>query len=339
VRTRAVLVTPEIAVFPQLRRTSQFTPKASELLIPDPGIDSASTNQKVLEVFQDNPQLHALAVTEEDQPVGLINRRRFTEKYMLPYYPEIYGRKPCTTFMDRNPVIIEISQPIEDLVQILTSDDQRYMSDGFVLVDAGRYVGLGTPEQLVRRVTEQRIEAARHANPLTFLPGNIPISEHIRRLINGKNGFAASYCDLNHFKPFNDRYGYWQGDRMIRLLANIITAECDPLRDFAGHVGGDDFVVLFQSADWQNRCESMIERFNSAALALYDAEARSLGFIAAEDRRGNASAFPLTTLSIGVLMAPPGIFDTPEDVASAAAEAKHHAKRMSNGLYVQRFDS
>jgi diguanylate cyclase (GGDEF)-like protein len=253
---------------------------------------------------------------------------------MLPYYPEIYGRKSCTTFMDGDPVVIEISQPIADLAQVLTSDDQRYLNDGFVLVDAGSYVGLGTAEQLVRSVTELRIEAARHANPLTFLPGNIPISEHIRRLLAGNSGFGATYCDLNNFKPFNDQFGYWQGDKMIRLLASIIISECDPQRDFAGHVGGDDFVVLFQSSDWETRCMRIISQFNTAALTLFDPETRSRGFIEAEDRKGNYSTFPLTTVSIGALYVSPGMFHIAEDVACAAAAAKHQAKRQNAGLYI-----
>src|SRR5260370_41959354 len=72
------------------------------------------------------------------------------------------------------PRIVELDCDVDQLVGILTSQDQRYLSDGFIVTDNGRYVGLGTGEQLVRRVTEARIEAARHANPLTFLPGNIP---------------------------------------------------------------------------------------------------------------------------------------------------------------------
>src|SRR6202022_2619470 len=130
--------------------------------------------------------------------------------------------------------------------------------DGFVLVDAGRYVGLGTAEQLVRSVTEMRIEAARHANPLTFPPGNIPISEHIARLLSARISFTACYCDLNNFKPYNDQYGYWRGDEMIRLAAGVISGSCDARRDFVGHVGGHDFVVLFQSADWDRRCAQIL---------------------------------------------------------------------------------
>ena len=335
----AVLAARDIAVFPELRRVSQFAPKAGQLLVEAPAVTAASSNQKLLELFQSHPQLHAIAVLDEDRPIGLVNRRRFTEKYMLPYYPEIYGRKSCTTFMDHDPVVIEISQPIEDLAQVLTSDDQRYLNDGFVLVDAGSYAGLGTAEQLVRSVTELRIEAARHANPLTFLPGNIPISEHIRRLLAGNGAFGATYCDLNNFKPFNDQFGYWQGDKMIRLLASIIISECDPQRDFAGHVGGDDFVVLFQSADWEARCMRIISHFNTAALTLFDPETRSRGFIEAEDRKGNYSTFPLTTVSIGALYVRPGMFHIAEDVASAAAAAKHHAKRQNAGLYIHGPDS
>ncbi len=332
---RAVLAGREIAVFPELRRMLNFTAKAGELLITAPALNISHSNQQLLELFQSHPGLHAVAVLEQDRPIGLVNRRRFTEHYMLPYYREIYGRKSCTAFMDRNPIVIEISQPMEDLVQVLTSDDQRYLNDGFVLADAGRYVGLGTAEQLVRSVTELRVEAARHANPLTFLPGNIPISEHIRRLLAGDIPFFASYCDLNHFKPFNDQFGYWQGDKMIRLLAGVIVAQCDPQRDFAGHVGGDDFVVLFQSVDAEARCAQMIARFNTAALALFDPETRDRGFIEAEDRKGNASTFPLTTLSIGGLHVRPGMFFAPEDVASAAATAKHRAKKLEHGLYIE----
>jgi diguanylate cyclase (GGDEF)-like protein len=332
----SVLAARDIAVFPELRRAYHYSPKADQLLIAAPSITAGSSSQQLLELFQLHPDLHAVAVLEANRPVGLVNRRRFTEKYMLPYYPEIYGRKSCATFMDNDPVLIEISQPLEDLVQVLTSEDQRYLNDGYILVDAGCYVGLGTAEQLVRSVTELRIESARHANPLTFLPGNIPISEHILRLISGNNDFGATYCDLNHFKPFNDQFGYWQGDKMIRLLASVIVAECDPQRDFAGHVGGDDFVVLFQSTDWERRCERIIARFNTAALTLFDPDTRARGYIESEDRQGNPTRFPLTTLSIGALQVDPGTFHAPEDVASAAATAKHRAKKLATGLYIQR---
>ena len=217
---------------------------------------------------------------------------------------------------------------------MLTSDDQRYLADGFIVTENGRYVGLGTGEQLVRSVTEMRVEAARHANPLTFLPGNVPISQHIERLLAKQSEFVACYADLNNFKPFNDQYGYWRGDEMIRLLAKVLLSNCDPQRDFVGHVGGDDFVVLFQSANWHARCERTIAELGANALDLFDARARDAGGIQAEDRHGIARFFPCTTLSIGAVMVRVGLYDRAEDVASAAAVAKHHAKTAGSGLFV-----
>jgi hypothetical protein len=73
--------------------------------------------------------------------------------------------------------------------------------------------------------------------------GSIPISEHIERRIKSGADFVVCYADLNDFKPFNDRYGYWRGDEMIKLVAGTVLAHTDQQRDFVGHVGGDDFVL------------------------------------------------------------------------------------------------
>jgi GGDEF domain-containing protein len=139
---------------------------------------------------------------------------------------------------------------------------------------------------------------------------------------------------LNNFKPFNDQYGYWRGDEMILLLADIIFSNAAPKRDFVGHVGGDDFIILFQSEDWTIRCENAIAQFNSRAVDLFDPEARERGGIAAEDRNGNAAFFPITTLAIGAVEVIPGQFREASDVASAAAAAKRRAKKIGVGFSI-----
>ena len=194
-------------------------------------------------------------------------------------------------------------------------------------------MGLGTGDQLVRSVTETRIEAARHANPLTFLPGNIPISLHMERLLKKQVHFAACYADLNHFKPFNDYYGYWRGDEMIRLLARVAMEQCDPQRDFLGHVGGDDFILLFQSTDWRGRCERLVNDFNARALEMFDVDARNAGGIQAEDRQGVLRFFPCTTVSVGAIAIDGSKYARAEDVANLAALAKHDAKHAGVGLF------
>ena len=254
-------------------------------------------------------------------------------KYSKLYYREVWGKKSCMNHANRAPRLIERDHNIDELVGILTSDDQRYLADGFIVTDNGRYVGLGTADHLVRSVTEARIESARHANPLTFLPGNVPISQHIDRLLGSGAQFVACYADLNNFKPFNDQYGYWRGDEMIRLLAKVILSHCDAQRDFVGHVGGDDFIVLLQSDDWHERCQKIINDLAVGAKMLFSEDARSAGGIDAEDRYGVTRFFPCTTLSIGAVSVRSGQYERAEDVANKAAVAKHQAKSSSMGFF------
>lgn len=308
---------------------------AAHLLIEAPALTLQHTNEDVEGVFRANPSLHALPVVDEaGRPVGLINRRVFSERMARPFARELGGRKPCTTSMHESPILCDINEGITDMAEILRGEDQRYLSDGFVITEGGRYRGLGTGEALVRRVSELRIEAARYANPLTLLPGNIPITEHIARLLDAGRAFVVAYCDLDHFKPFNDQYGYFRGDRMIRLVADVHMHHLDPHLDFLGHVGGDDFVVVFQSDDWHERCRRIVADFNAGAVQLYDAEDAARGTVRGEDRSGRPATFPLCTLCIGVAQVAPAHFSDPEEIASVAAVAKRRAKRGNVGVYV-----
>ena len=293
----------------------------------------ASTNDELASIFLVQPALHAVALLEGDRPVGIINRALFMNEYSKLYYREIWGRKSCAIHANGQPRLIEREHSVDELIGILTSQDQRYLSDGFIVTDNGRYVGLGTGDQLVRSVTETRIEAARHANPLTFLPGNIPITQHIERLLKKESRFVACYADLNNFKPYNDYYGYWRGDEMIRLVARIAMAQCNSQIDFLGHVGGDDFILLFQSNDWLERCERLVLDFNRRALDMFDDAARSAGGIQAEDRHGVPRFFPCTTVSIGAVAIDGGHYRRAEDVANLAALAKHDAKHAGVGVF------
>ncbi len=324
-----------VAVFPEQRRASNSGSLSRLAVMAAPTVGLTSTNKELAAIFLADSKLHAVAVLDGTRPVGIINRPLFMNEYSKLYYREVSGRKPCLVHANMAPRLIERNHNVDELVGILTSDDQRYLVDGFIVTDNGRYEGLGTGEQLVRSVTETRIEAARHANPLTFLPGNIPISQHIERLLNSGVEFVACYADLNNFKPFNDQYGYWRGDEMIRLVARLALAHCDPQRDFVGHVGGDDFIILYQSANWESQCQKIVNEFADLAVELFDEAARKAGGIQAEDRFGVSRFFPFTTLSIGAVKIHRDEFTCAEQVASVAARAKHDAKTLGEGLVVR----
>ncbi len=321
-----------VAVLPTLGQSVRPGILRSLPVVPAPAVAPDTPNDTVAGLFKSHAELHAVAVLEDARPVALINRQQFMNHYATLYFREVHGRKPCAGFANHAPRVVELDCDVEQLVGILTSQDQRYLNDGFIVTDNGRYVGLGTGDQLVRSVTEARVEAARHANPLTFLPGNIPISLHMQRLLDSGTEFVACYADLNHFKPFNDYYGYWRGDQMIRLVARLAVTHCDAQRDFVGHVGGDDFMLLFQSDDWLQRCQRIVGEFAQEALALFDDGARKAGGIWAEDRHGVKRFFSCTTLSIGAVRIAPGSIHHAEEVANLAALAKHDAKQSPQGI-------
>ncbi len=329
------IISSEIAVLPEITRAAGADFTVERLALDVPALRADMAIDEVARRLAADPALRAVALVDDGKPVGLIDRQTFVDSYAKPYFKELYGRKPCITFANTTPLVLDKHTGLDRMTGVLTSSDQRYLTEGFIITEGGRYLGLGTGEQLVRVVKEVRIEAARHANPLTCLPGNIPISEHIDRLLAAGGEFVACYADLNDFKPYNDLYGYWRGDEMIRLVARTLVSHCDPRRDFVGHVGGDDFVVLFQSDDWLDRCERVLASFNANALSLFDADALERGGSEAEDRHGVTRLFKCTTLSIGAVPIRPGRLTRAEQVASAAAAAKHKAKASPHGLDIE----
>jgi GGDEF domain-containing protein len=105
-----------------------------------------------------------------------------------------------------------------------------------------------------------------------------------------------------------------------------LLVECaDGDRDFVGHVGGDDFALLLQSADWQPRW-SMLQQFDAAVVGFLIPRIWPAGGFDMPGRNGEQMHFPLTSLSVGVVV--PGQFPSHYEVGSATAEAKKQAKKQ-----------
>jgi EAL domain-containing protein (putative c-di-GMP-specific phosphodiesterase class I)/GGDEF domain-containing protein len=334
---RACLENREIAVYPDMKSLARGGATVTRLLQPVQAISPAMSNDEVFVRFEADPDTWALPVVHDGAPLGIISRYRFIAQYARPYWRELYGKRPCTMCMEGTPLVVEKTTSVHSLSELLAGSEHRSLADGFVIVDDQKYAGLGTTQDLIREITRMQLEAARYANPLTMLPGNVPINEHMERLLAAGVGFVACYADLDEFKPFNDKYGYRRGDEMIKLTAAILAGACNPGSDFLGHIGGDDFIILFQSADWESRCTIALESFARDSRSLFDQRDLDRGILEGEDRRGNALAFALTSLSLGAVQIDVGEYPTHLDVAAAATDAKKQAKRISgNSLFVER---
>jgi EAL domain-containing protein (putative c-di-GMP-specific phosphodiesterase class I)/GGDEF domain-containing protein len=310
---------------------------ARDLRIDVQPFTAADRNEAAYDIFARDPECFAIPVLERGIPIGLLRRHHFLESFARPFNRELYGKKSCCVMMEKQPLVVDANTEIHTLSSLVVASGKNYLSDGFILTDDGRYLGMGTGYDLMRTFTELQLNAARYANPLTGLPGNVPINETIERLLESEEAFIVAYADLDYFKPFNDLYGYAAGDELIALLARILSEQVDVDADFIGHVGGDDFVLLMQSADWHARLKKVLAAFDLAVTAYFSPDhLRDHGFHL-PDRRGEMTFFPLTSLSIGVLKILPGCFHSYLEIASAAADAKKMAKKLpGSSLFVER---
>ncbi|HEX6913274.1 MAG TPA: diguanylate cyclase [Longimicrobium sp.] len=197
----------------------------------------------------------------------------------------------------------------------------------------------GLPERectLRLRMALRRAERDVSVHPTTLLPGTVQIERDIGERLRSGEKFAVCYCDLDHFKEFNDRYGYNNGDRVILILSRILR---DVVRAysptaFVGHIGGDDFIFNAPLSDFRVCCEEVIAVFSDLIGLHYSVEDRDRGFFVGKDRRGEAYEVPLMTLSIGVVTNEHRGFVHTAQISELATEMKAYAKTFSGSIYV-----
>ncbi len=187
-----------------------------------------------------------------------------------------------------------------------------------------------TPELLARiRGVLRRSKEMRAQSPLTGLPGNVRIESEIEARINAGETFAILYADLDHFKSFNDHYGFMRGDQVIQWTARTlqdVALELGGPSTFVGHVGGDDFVVVCDAALAEAMAERIIERFDAQAADQYDDVDRARGYIEVTNRRGEIQRFPFVSISIGIASTARRSFSHYAEVVAVATEMKSFTK-------------
>jgi diguanylate cyclase (GGDEF)-like protein len=293
------------------------------------------------ERFQKDIKLPALPVVDDlNRIAGMLWRDEFMTLYSSNFGRELYGRKPITDFIDSSPLVVDTELPLKKLSYQITSQTKPNQHSLFIITEQNRYRGVGSLMDLLRQITDLQITMARHANPLSGLPGNVPLSEHTRDVIEQGRDVTICYFDLDNFKPYNDIYGYSKGDQVISMTARTLTEHVNLEIDFVGHVGGDDFIVLFESPDWRQRCEKILSEFESLHPSLYNLKHQQQKGMYAVDRLGKETFYPLLSLSIGAvrLMDFENI-QAEMDLAECASKAKSMAKQLSgNSLYQLRSD-
>jgi len=195
----------------------------------------------------------------------------------------------------------------------------------------------GGREVLLRlKMAVARAERDVSVHPTTLLPGTVQIQRDIAERLRGGEKFAVCYADLDHFKEFNDRYGYVHGDRVILILSRILreVVRAHSPKAFVGHIGGDDFIFNAPLEDFRACCEEVIGVFNELIPLQYAQEDRERGYFVGKDRRGEVYQVPLMTLSIGVVTNEHRTFVHTAQISELATEMKAYAKTFAGSIYV-----
>ncbi|MFQ5704428.1 MAG: diguanylate cyclase [Gemmatimonadales bacterium] len=182
-----------------------------------------------------------------------------------------------------------------------------------------------------------RTERNVAVHPSTRLPGTTEIERDLRERLDKGQLFAICYADLDHFKEFNDRYSYYDGDRVIllvsRILRDVVKGLC-PQDGFLGHIGGDDFIIILPLGRVQEVCSEIIAVFDCLIPFQYSAQDRRAGYFFGKDRRGHLHRVPLMTLSIGIVTNENHVFTHPAEVSETATEMKMYAKTLPGSVFV-----
>ncbi len=176
------------------------------------------------------------------------------------------------------------------------------------------------------------------ASPLTGLPGNLAIERVIEERLSAQSVFALCQIDLDHFKPYADKYGYAWASEIIKEVAKILLAEREhaEMQDiFIGHIGGDDFVLIADPERAETLGRRLVDVFDEQIRPFYSTEDLQRGYIVGKDRKGNEQTFPLLSVSVAMVTGDGRRFKNALEMAEVTAELKEYAKSLAGNNFVK----
>ena len=311
----------------------------SEIVFEHPIVEPEQLVNSVSELFLKYPDFDYFPVVDNKSVLGMIWRRDLMDLLARKFGQELHARKTVKHVMDKTPIIVDAKTSLVDLSRLVTEGHNFSSKDAFIVEKKRKYLGCGDFRDLLRKITDLKVQSAQYANPLSGLPGNVPIQKKLNKLLKAKQEFMVMYIDVDNFKPFNDQYSFEEGDGIIELIATILK-EVVPQEDvvhgesFIGHIGGDDFVIMSccvnSHVDW---AEKILKSFQKQIINFYSDSDQKQGGINARNRKNEEQFYPIMSLSIGILLVNPAYFEHTQKLASYATKAKKGAKDAGGNTY------
>lgn len=307
----------------------------SEITRQEPTISPETLGKEVDNIFRSNPMIQGLVVAENKKTVGLVMRTNFYAKFAGQYGVVIFMGRPIKLIMDPQPFIVDCTCPLETVSRMSISRHNEQIYDYIIVTKNDEYLGIVTIRDLLERTMQLELNRAKHLNPLTGLPGNLLIEEALSNLLQQSDQFAMIYIDIDNFKPYNDVYGFENGDNVISLTANLLARSVQVVPgSFLGHIGGDDFVIVTASERVRTLCEGIISDFDRMKLSFYTESDQQRGYIMANNRHGKEERYPLLTISLAVVINQKERFSNVHAISERAALVKKQCKAQEGSCYL-----
>lgn len=331
---------PHVCSLERRRRTERISDRSliqSGLEFTEP-VPIGSNAFDVFTRFQTGTAQFMPVVNHTGEPVGIIREASFKRFAYSRFGRELLQNKAARgkleDFMDKIPVV-DIHSTTEHILEVFSLHKGV---EAILISENMRYAGHLSARSLLGVLHEKNIAIARDQNPLTRLPGNNVIFEYVSSALENTNeDHVLVYSDFDKFKPYNDRYGFRQGDRVILRFAEILREYGNA--QLTAHIGGDDFFLGYRNRDPAlvfGAIHECMKRFHDDVRGFYESEDIGNGYITSTDRDGVLCNFPIMTVSAVAihlaLGAPrPGL----ELLSRIMAEGKKKAKEHPGLLHVE----
>jgi len=272
-------------------------------------------------------------VMRNDLPVGIIRSVDMFGLLGTQYGIALNFKKKLKEVMYTNILIADCSMKVEEASRLAMARAYEDIYDDILVTEEGKFIGVIPVYELLTFMTEYRLKDAIQKNPLTGLPGNEQINRYIQYKLEEKRLFSVIYSDIDHFKAYNDVYGFKFGDDVIKWVGKILQSLSIP-QLFVGHVGGDDFVTVISQAHTVEYCQKIISLFDDEKKQFYSTEDYSNNYVVSLDRNRSFKKYPFISLSMAVLDIPSDHYTDLSEISIHAAKLKKTAKNISGSNYI-----
>ena len=281
--------------------------------------------ESILSYMEKNEKANGVCIIENDRVLGVLTREKFLGQMGGRYGFALHHNREIIELADKNFLQVEGTSSISNVAKIAMERESDRLYDFIVVCEEGKYLGIVTVQDILKKAMEIDVDLAKSANPLTGLPGNIVIEDEISACVENRSHSTIFYFDLDNFKAFNDVYGFEKGDEVICILADILKKKAGK-KHFVGHIGGDDFVLIYRGFPDFDICGEIKSEFEEISHKLYCKSDLIKNCITTCNRHGEIENFPLVSVTGVSLSNEQKPFGSYEEVISTLASYKKTAK-------------